>query len=292
MKGFDEDNGFSAKVSPNQQRFESIIRYLQDFGLTEKEAMVYLMLSKASSATASEIVSATQLSNLQAYRAVKGLLNCGLVEVSLERPRRYTPLGIEQAIALLSQEPERKLLEFENKTPLLLKEWSALGELKADRSRSAFRIVQGSKNVLKFRLMLCQSAKKDIVAVMKPNELAKMVLESADDIFKRLTFRNVDVRALSEVNRYNVDASKRFLEFIKLHHVNHSHLVPFSIIDGQEVLICLSQDGKDGVPENAIWTNHPELVDVFREVFEGLWSASQDGTARVREIEDLLSAKF
>ncbi len=284
-KGFNVDHGFSARGSTSQQRFDSIVGYLQDFGLTEKEARVFLMLSKSSSATASEIESATHLSHLQAYRAMNRLLNCGLVEVSLERPRRYTPLGIEQASALLSQEPERKLSEFENKTPLLLKEWAALGELKAARNRSTFRIVQGSRNVLKFRLMLCQSAKKNIAAVMKPNELTKMVLESADDIFKRLTFRNVDVRALSEVNRYNVDASKRFLEFIKLHHVNHSRLVPFSIIDEQEVLICLSQDGNDGSPENAIWTNHSELVEVFTEAFEGLWNASQDGTIRLKELE-------
>jgi len=269
-----------------------IVGYLMDFGLTEKEARVYVTLSRMSSATGSETASATQLSPLQTYRALKGLLNYGLVEMSLERPRRYTPLKIEQAISLLGQEAERKLLDFENKTPLLLKAWTTLGNLGSDRASFTFRIIQGSKNVSKFRLMLYQSAKKDVAAIMKPNELAKMVLDGADDIFQQLSFKNITLRGLSELNRYNVDASKKFLEFITFHHVNHSNLVPFVIIDGKEALCCLSRDGRDGVPENAIWTNHPDLVGIFKEVFETLWASSQDGTARVREIERQFPVKF
>ncbi len=291
-KNSDSKNGFQACPQFNQQEIDLIVGYLKDFGLTDKEARVYLALSKMSSATSSETASATRLSPLQTYRALKVLLNHGLVEISLDRPRRYTPLNIEQAISLLGQEAERRLLDLESKTPLLLKAWTALGNLEAERENFAFRIIQGNKNVSKFRLMLYQSAKNNVAAIMKPNELAKMVLEGADDIFQQLSFKNVTVRGLSELNRYNVDASKKFLEFIKFHHVSHSNLVPFVIIDGKEALCCLSRDGKDGVPENAIWTNHPELVGIFKEVFEGLWGSSQDGTARVREIEEQFRIKF
>ncbi len=284
-KSFDTRNRVQTQLQPNQQEVELIIGYLKDFGLNEKEARVYLALSKMSSATGSETALATRLSSLQTYRALRVLLNHGLVEMSLDRPRRYTPLKIEQAISLLGQEAERRLLDLESKTPLLLKAWAELGNLEPDRENFTFRIIQGNKNVSKFRLMLYQSAKNDVAAIMKPNELAKMVLDGADDVFQQLSFKNIAVRGLSELNRYNIDASKKFLEFIKFHHVNHSNLVPFVIIDGKEALCCLSRDGKDGIPENAIWTNHPELVGIFKEVFEELWFSSQEGTARVREIE-------
>ena len=60
---------------------------------------------------------------------------------------------------------------------------------------------------------------------------------------------------------------------------------PFStIIDGQEILICLSSDSKSGVPENAIWLNHPETVGLLKEVFEMLWCTSIDGNVRIREL--------
>ena len=65
-------------LDQDQESAESIIGYLQDFGLTVKEASVYFTLSKMGSATATEIASTTQFSRLQTYRAIKGLLDNGL----------------------------------------------------------------------------------------------------------------------------------------------------------------------------------------------------------------------
>jgi sugar-specific transcriptional regulator TrmB len=272
---------------PEQEGAEAIIGYLHDFGLTTKEAKIYFALSKLGSATATEIAGTTKFSRLQTYRAIKGLLDNGIVEMSLERPRKYTPLKIEQALNLLGQEAERKILELEKKTPLLLKQWTALSDPQVDKTNYTFRFIQGPKNVSKFRIMLYESAKKGITTIMKPNDLMKCVVDGADDVFEKLTYNNVSVKGLSEVNKLNLDASKRFLEFSKLNHTTHSNVLPFAVIDEQEALICLSRDGKDGVPESAIWTNHPELVGFLKEVFEMLWSASIDGSSRIREIESI-----
>ena len=272
-------------VDPGQDRVEAIIGYLQDFGLTSKEAKIYFVLSKLGSATAPEIADTAKFSRLQTYRAIKSLLDDGLVEMSLDRPRKFTPLKIEQALSLLGQEAERKILELEKKTPLLLKQWLSLNDPQMDKTSYTFRFIQGPKNVSKFRIMLYESAKKGIITIMKPNDLMKCVIEGADDVFEKLTYNNVSIKGLSEVNKLSLDASKRFLEFSKLNHTTHSNVLPFSIIDEQEALICLSRDCKDGVPESAIWTNHPELVGFLKEVFEMLWSASIDGSIRIREIE-------
>jgi sugar-specific transcriptional regulator TrmB len=272
--------------SRSEQGAEAILSYLQDFGLNEKEAKIFFILSKKGSLTTTEITSLTEFSKLQSYRAIKELLNKGLVEMSLERPRRFTALRIEQALNLLGQEAEKKILELEKKTPLLLKEWSASNALQANTMNYTFRIIQGIKNVEKFRTMLFQSAKKDIAVTIRPNELMKLVIDGADDVFEKLTVsNNVSIRGLSEVNKFNVNASKRFLEFSKFHHVIHPNIVPFTIIDQQEALICLSRDGKDGLPENAIWTNHPEMTRILMGFFEMLWGMSQDGKSRIFEIE-------
>jgi sugar-specific transcriptional regulator TrmB len=270
---------------------DTINGYLQDFGLSEKEARIFFMLSKKGSATTAEISSMTQLSRLQTYRIIKALLDKGLVEMALERPRRFTPLKIEQALTLLGQEAERRVADLERKTPLLLREWSTASDMRNDDTNFAFRIIQGAKNVTKFRNMLCEAAKKEISVVIKPNELTKMTLDGGDDVFERLANNNnVSVRGLSEVNRFNIDASKRFLEFSKLNHIMNSHIVPFTLIDQQEAFICLSKDGKDGIPENAIWTNHPEIAKMLRDFFEMLWKSSTDGDSRLHEIENTQKA--
>ncbi len=269
----------------DEHRAELIIGYLQDFGLTEKEAEVYFVLSKLHSATAAEIASVTKFSRLQTYRSIKGLLDYGLVEMLLERPRKYTPLKIEQAINLLGQEAEQKIFELEKKAPVLIKEWNTMADFQINRMNYTFRIIQGTKNVFKFRIMLYESAKREIAVTVKANELAKLVLDGVDDVFEKVARKNVNIRGLSEVNQINANAFKRFLEFSKFQHINHSTFVPFAIIDEQETLICLSRDGKNSAPENAIWTNHPDMVGTLKEIFEILWKDAQDGRKRVKEVE-------
>ena len=75
------------------------------------------------------------------------------------------------------------------------------------------------------------------------------------------------------------------MQFSALNHTSHSKIVPFLVIDKQEALICLSKDGANGVPENAIWTNHPEMVEILSDVFEKLWKESESGKNRIQELE-------
>jgi hypothetical protein len=120
--------------SDRSQLTESIVSYLEDFGLNPKEAKIYYILSRLGSASANEIATATQLNRLQTYRSVKGLLDRGLVEISLERPRRYTPLKIEHAISLLEQEAANRIVQLESKRPLLLQKWSEVYDFPVSRA--------------------------------------------------------------------------------------------------------------------------------------------------------------
>lgn len=268
---------------------DSIIAYLQDFGLTNREARLFFVLSKLGSATASEAGNAAKFSRLQTYRSLKGIIDKGLVEISLERPRRYAPLRIDQAISLLEQETERRILEMENKKALLLKRWEEIADLQPEENNSTFRIIQGKKNVFKFNLSLCKSSKKEIATVLKSNDLNRWIAEGADDVLQKIAHKNILLKSLSDVNEHNADASKIFLKFCGLRHTSQPNLAPLTIIDNSEVLIGLSDN--DGVTENAIWTNHGELVGMLKGFFDLLWEMAQDGNSRLQQIKQTQSIK-
>jgi sugar-specific transcriptional regulator TrmB len=263
----------------------SIISYLQDFGLNEKEAKIYYILSRLGAASASEISNASQFNRLQTYRSVKGLLDRGLLEISLERPRRYTPLKIDHAISLLQQEAENKILMLENKKPLLLQKWSEIPDFPVSKAAYTFRIIQGSKNVLKFAIMLYESAEKDVGIVLKGNDLMRLMIEGVDDTLQITANKNVIVKTISKFENTNLAGARRFLEFSELHHSTDPNLLPLILIDGKEVLICLTNDANNSVPENAIWTNHPEFVGMLKGFFSFLWANSQDAKLMVEKIE-------
>jgi sugar-specific transcriptional regulator TrmB len=264
----------TTKKSTNYEKdspTSSIVNYLQDFGLTEKEAKIYYILSRLGSANANEISSATQYNRLQTYRSVKGLLDRGIVEISLERPRKYTPLNIEHVISLLQQEAANRIMQLESKKPLLLQKWSEINDFPIAKANYTFRIVQGSKNVFKFAVMLFDSAKKDIDIAIKGDEITRWIMEDTDNSLQEKPPEQVKVRVISEFDKHNSPAMQRFLEFCELRHVSSLDTVPIALIDGKEVLICLNGNTK-GIPENAIWTNHPDLVSMMTGFFNGLWS--------------------
>ena len=278
-KTANEDKGRGKDAST-----ESIISDLQDFGLNKKEARVYYILSRLGSASANEISGASQYNRLQTYRSVKGLLDRGLVEISLERPRKYTALKIEHAISLLEQEAENRILQLQSKKPLLLQKWSEIPDFPISKAAYTFRIIQGSKNVFKFAVMLYESAEKEVEIIIKGNELMRWVIEGADDSLQKVTNKKVIIRGLSEFNKFNATGIERFLEFSDMRHVSSEDLVPLVIIDGKEVLVCLTDGINNCVPENAIWTNHPQFVGMLRGFFNFLWANSKDGKSMIEEI--------
>jgi sugar-specific transcriptional regulator TrmB len=262
----------------------SIVNYLEDFGLTEKEAKVYYILSRLGSASANEVSSATQYTRLQTYRSVKGLLDRGLVEISLERPRKYTPLKIEHAISLLEQEAANRIVQLESKKPLLLQKWAEVKDFPVSRANYTFRIIQGTKNVLKFGVMLYESAERDIDIIIKGSEITRLVIEGIDDSLQRIAGKKVTVRGISEFDNDNIEDIQRFIEFSDLRHSSASDLAPMVLIDGKEVLICLT-NGSNGLPENAIWTNHPDLVGMLKGYFNILWANSKDGKVMIAQVK-------
>jgi sugar-specific transcriptional regulator TrmB len=52
---------------------------------SQKEAKIYFVLCRLGSACDNEVSSATQFNRLQTYRSIKGLIDRGLVEISMER---------------------------------------------------------------------------------------------------------------------------------------------------------------------------------------------------------------
>ena len=267
---------------------DTMIKYLLDFGLSDKEAKTYILLSKIGLAKASEIARSLQFNRLQAYRVLKKLSDRGLIEVSMERPRRYIPLPLEQSLDLLTQEAKSRIQELEERKPLLLKEWAKIPIKRLEEPLTKFRIIQGRKNIYKFRSRLFESAEKEIYTMTTRNGLLRSVKYGTDDILEECTRRGVIVRRISEIDEKNIGAAKRFLEFCEIRHVPVNNIARLSIVDNKDVLIYSTVD--DGVKLKAdkdvcLWTNNSGFVYMMGRFYNTVWDAAVIGHDRIKEIE-------
>src|SRR3972149_10895532 len=82
---------------------------LERIGLSHYEALVFVNLARAGAATAREIARATGVNRVQTYRALEGLEGRGLVEVTLDRPKRYAARAINEAFDMIAEEKRAEL---------------------------------------------------------------------------------------------------------------------------------------------------------------------------------------
>src|SRR5205809_8060710 len=86
---------------------------LQRIGLSRYEALVFVNLARAGATTAGDIARASGVHRVQTYRALEGLEARGLVEATLDRPRRYAARAIDDDVAVIADEQPVDLAQLE-----------------------------------------------------------------------------------------------------------------------------------------------------------------------------------
>lgn len=118
-----------------------IKQVLQDFGLTENEAEVYLILLRLGSATASEILEKTSIHRINLYDLLERLQEKGLVS--------FVIMGKRKAYEALDP---KKLLEIEQEKAdnikQILPDLIAQRENKISQDATIFKDKKGIKNIL------------------------------------------------------------------------------------------------------------------------------------------------
>src|SRR5205809_4435460 len=82
---------------------------LQRIGLSRYEALVFVNLARAGATTAGDVARASGVNRVQTYRALEGLEARGLVEVTLDRPRRYAARPINEVFDMIADQRRSEL---------------------------------------------------------------------------------------------------------------------------------------------------------------------------------------
>src|SRR2546425_28018 len=82
---------------------------LQRIGLSRYEALVFVNLARAGATTAGDVARVSGVNRVQTYRALEGLEARGVVEVTLDRPRRYAARAINDVFEMIAEEKRSEL---------------------------------------------------------------------------------------------------------------------------------------------------------------------------------------
>src|SRR3989475_10767683 len=99
---------------------------LQRIGLSRYEALVFVNLARAGATTAGAVARASGVNRVQTYRALEGLEARGLVEVTLDSPRRYAARAINEVFDMIADEKRSELEKLDAIRRTFLEAWPKL----------------------------------------------------------------------------------------------------------------------------------------------------------------------
>src|SRR5438094_7152992 len=116
---------------------------LERVGLGRYEALVFLNLSRAGAVTAREVARVSGVNRVQTYRALDGLEARGLVEVTLDRPRRYAARALNDVFDMIAEEKRSEVGNLDEVRKTHLEAWPRMSGHTRDRPSVRLQMING-----------------------------------------------------------------------------------------------------------------------------------------------------
>ena len=243
----------------------------------------------------------------QVYRVLKNLESRGMVDLTLEKPTRYTAVPFEKLVELLIKTKKDDISFLEDNKNELLTQWRSINLQESAPSAERFAIIEGRKNIYSKISQLIKEWKRELLVVT--TNLGVIQADQAGIIKAGLAkaeiiqgAENGDMtsasnRVLTQISNENIDIIRQGSKMISENHLNVEvrdinsslKLYPhFYIIDEAEAFFFITLDGDPALTsrqETGLWTNSEAFVCTLKAFFEELWHDATDMNERICEIE-------
>jgi HTH-type transcriptional regulator, sugar sensing transcriptional regulator len=263
--------------------FEELVGSVGRFGLSDREARLYLALLRKGRATARELAHETGLDRVLGYRMLDALRIRGVVEVTAERPRRYAAVApralfersLRERAAALAQD-EVLATTLAETLPVLVRE--------VNDAAPRFQVLQGTPAIFAYLREMLRRAQEEVCAMVTHRSLRGSVdyglpvelphLLKGGGRFRLIVESDPRVRRL--VDRFSRVSRRYPLAELRQLSPQPTRL---TVVDRAEAMLFLVPEARSGqLEELAVWTDNPAFVlgqlHYFNVVWDGAGSAS------------------
>jgi sugar-specific transcriptional regulator TrmB len=276
---------------------ETIKKVLSEFGLTEREADIYIFLAKHGVQKGGEISKRTKMPKALVYHILKSLESKGAVESTLEFPARFTAVPFEAVLEMNIRAKREEAALIEKRKTSLLKDWKNISNIGIEQPELAkFVVIEGTHKIYLKIAEIIENTKNSLSAASTVADLARFEQYGVIDSINVNPMKSkVKFRFLTELSRQNLKAIKLLraelntgLDLKARNPDLGLTLFPRMVIrDDEEILFFISPRTMQPTKkqEACIYTNCGSLVHAFTSVFEDLWHNSTDIENKIVEIE-------
>jgi sugar-specific transcriptional regulator TrmB len=242
------------------------LKKLEDFGLTEYQARVYLALLEFDVASAGQIPSASKVPRTKIYGIMRQLHDKGLVQIVPETPLKYRAVRFDRYLEKKIKDMRDKAGELEANKETLSKEF-ILSHKKPEK-QGKFEVLYGRRNVRDRLNKIYSSAKEEVLSIGTSNSPARIV-NTTLWVIEDKKKEGLAIRYAFPVNKSNKEKVEKIAPYAEIKHIDRNPPMHFVVVDMKEcMMIHRVPDDADPVrgDDVAIWTDDEAIVSAMEEI--------------------------
>ena len=262
------------------------ITRLISFGLSEKEAQLYLHLLKYGPKPPSLLAKSLKTYREDIYRTLTGLMDKGMVNSSLETPTVYAAVELDIALETALKKRENELREMERRKQEL-QEMSKQQWFRPSDAFSTFKILKSVKELVAATISAITSLEGELLWVVPEGGITIASLFGVNDAAKKLIDRGGKIRGIIDIQYSGIEAVQELLDMGEdVRHFDHYRGIIFGVFDRK---ICASAIREaaglsPNSPVSMLWTDDSTFAKYLVSTFELFWEKSTPAAQRIEAL--------
>lgn len=246
-----------------------MLKELQDIGLSEKEAGVYIAALELGPSTADQLAKQSKVRRSTTYVQIESLMKKGLMSTYEEDKKTFfapeSPTGLKRILSEQQRAVKAKTEDLNSLLPDLTRMFESAGE------RPLVRFFEGKEGITAMRQEALGTKKKEFLVIYSHDALAKLYTEKEREEYSQMRVgKDISLRAIySADGKYSGKNARPNSDFRYISKVKLPLSTDIIIYDDSVGLSAL------GKRPFAIQIKGSEISESFRSIFKVLWGIAE-----------------
>jgi sugar-specific transcriptional regulator TrmB/CheY-like chemotaxis protein len=177
---------------------EIVMPLLEDYGLTEEEARVYVGVLRMGSGKVSEISHFTNTDRVKGYKILESLRNEGYVTSTLSSPILFSANDPSTTFENVLKKKQSEIQRLEKNQTVLIENLEKLKGHHAESNLPKLSVISGRDNIYNEIKKIIENTKDEMYIVTSTSDLIRMYYTDIPAAIKKALKRKVEIKLITE----------------------------------------------------------------------------------------------
>ncbi len=265
---------------------DAFITRLISFGLSEKEAQLYLLLLKYGPKTPSPLAKSLKTYREDVHRTLTSLIDKGMVHPSLDSPTTYKAVDLDTALESALQKQQSELREMEERKREL-QELSLQQRFQPPDKVGTFKIIKSMKELIAVCMPLIDGLQEEWLIATPAILTVFASLFGVNEAVYEVIKRGGKVRVIVDISYEIIEPVREMISIgEEVRHIDQQGIM-FVVFDKKISISAINAEVKHvslNAPVSGLWTDDPVYAHYLTSTFEMLWNQAIDAEERIQQL--------